>query len=387
MAKNKRYTPRKTQLEQFKELENKEFRTVEENKFYHSRREYSQDEVNERLEQYRQEKYSSFINHKNEKYTRLYNGRNKLTTMLQELVDDERLMISDNKMKRIEECCNLLHFGSDLYGIKYRILRDNRCKSRFCPICSKIKSGYDTLAYGTILKWILDKEVQENEYQFIFVTLTVPNVISDKLKDTIKHLYKSFDILKKYKEIQQMNDGYLTTLEVTYNKKRDDYHPHLHTLFVVKQEYFTSENYLHERRLLELWQKATKNCLISQVDIRKMDTDENLQKAIFEITKYIAKDSHYLYSLNTLKAFYMALHGARMYRSGGIIKEGVKMLKNGDLDAYIDKDIVNYVFKLEYGYKINDEKAYIKRISLLNDYEKQMLKAEGFSKVRNTLQD
>ena len=37
-------------------------------------------------------------------------------------------------------------------------------------------------------------------------------------------------------------------LEITYNKERDDYHPHFHVLITVNKSYFTDKDYYISRR-------------------------------------------------------------------------------------------------------------------------------------------
>lgn len=36
---------------------------------------------------------------------------------------------------------------------------------------------------------------------------------------------------------------YVRKLEITYNKKRDDYHPHFHVFIAVNKSYFTDKDY------------------------------------------------------------------------------------------------------------------------------------------------
>src|SRR5699024_12465522 len=74
---------------------------------------------------------------------------------------------------------------------------------------------------------------------FVFLTLTAPNVKADELDDEIKHYNKSFQRLMQRKEVKSAVKGYVRKLEVTYNKERDDYHPHLHVILAVNKSYFT----------------------------------------------------------------------------------------------------------------------------------------------------
>ncbi len=97
-------------------------------------------------------------------------------------------------------------------------------------------------------------------------------------------------------------------LEITYNKERDDYHPHFHVLITVNKSYFTDKDYYISRdRWLELWQQVTKNSLITQVDVRKVRNTKD--DKVYEIAKYSAKDSDYLINQDVIEVFYKALKG------------------------------------------------------------------------------
>ncbi len=83
---------------------------------------------------------------------------------------------------------------------------------------------------------------------FIFLTLTTPNVVAERLGDEIKRYNKSFDKLFKRKVVKRVVKGYVRKLEITYNEKRDDYHPHFHVLIVVNKSYFTDvKAYLNQK--------------------------------------------------------------------------------------------------------------------------------------------
>src|SRR5699024_11497002 len=79
---------------------------------------------------------------------------------------------------------------------------------------------------------------QEEKKEFIFLTLTAPNVPADELNDEIKHYNQSFQRLMQRKEVKQIVKGYARKLEITYNEERDDYHPHFHVLIAVNKSYF-----------------------------------------------------------------------------------------------------------------------------------------------------
>src|SRR5699024_12730389 len=111
---------------------------------------------------------------------------------------------------------------------------------------------------------------QEEKKEFIFLTLTAPNVPADELNDEIKHYNQSFQRLMQRKEVKQIVKGYARKLEITYNEERDDYHPHIHVLIADDKNYFNNSwSYIKRDRRLEVWHHVTINLLITQVDVRK----------------------------------------------------------------------------------------------------------------------
>src|SRR5699024_12539922 len=72
----------------------------------------------------------------------------------------------------------------------------NTCKNRFCPICAWKKSRKDALALSVMMAYLK----QEEKKEFIFLTLTAPNVPADELNDEIKHYNQSFQRLMQRKE-------------------------------------------------------------------------------------------------------------------------------------------------------------------------------------------
>ena len=70
--------------------------------------------------------------------------------------------------------------------------------------------------------------------------------------------------------------SWFRSLEVTYNKDRDDYHPHFHALLMVPHHYFYKDRglYIPHEKWLDLWKKSMRDDRITQVDIRKVKSRE-----------------------------------------------------------------------------------------------------------------
>ena len=60
----------------------------------------------------------------------------------------------------------------------------------------------------------------EHKKDFIFLTLTTPNVSAGELEDEIKNYNKSFKKMMERKEVKQVVKGYVRKLEVTYDSNQ-----------------------------------------------------------------------------------------------------------------------------------------------------------------------
>ncbi|ENZ5537892.1 protein rep, partial [Enterococcus hirae] len=267
------------------------------------------------------------------------------------------------------ECNTFMMMVADESLEKKKQHKGNSCKNRFCPICAWKKARKDALALSVMMAYLK----QEEKKEFIFLTLTAPNVSAEELNDEIKHYNQSFQRLMQRKEVRKVVKGYARKLEITYNEERDDYHPHFHVLIAVNKSYFTDKDYYISRdRWLELWQQVTKNPLITQVDVRKVRNGRD--DKVYEIAKYSAKDSDYLQNQNVFEVFYNALKGKRLIVFSGLFKEAMTKFKNGELDDYKEKDMTKYVYAIMYNW--GDKKYLELEKRLLTDDELQEINGQ-----------
>lgn len=300
--------------------------------------------------------------------------------------------VSDKTLKRICECGGFIMMIANACLEKQKIDFANFCGNRFCPFCNWRKARKDGLIISILMKYIQI----EHKKDFIFLTLTTPNVSAEELNEEIKNYNKSFKKLMERKEVKQVVKGYVRKLEVTYDsnqkitkelykikkeyyKKRglkvgndnptyDTYNPHFHVIIAVNKSYFTDKTYIKQGRWLELWQEATGNPNITQVDVRKIDNfkDDN---SILEIAKYSAKDSDLLHSEDVFNVFYNSLKGKRLLSFNGLFKDAMTKYKAKELDQYKDVDDTEYVYKFMLNWH-NDNKIYkALELKLLNEHE------------------
>lgn len=275
----------------------------------------------------------------------------KFSNMVVNLAEQGKIKFSDSKLDYIQDCSSWNRYLSDEQKEKHKLYMSNSCKDRFCPVCSKRKSRKDILKTLAIVNYLHD----EFNYSFIFLTLTVPNVKSSELSNSIEHIRDSFKRFYQSKEFFKINKGYMRKLEVTYNKKRDDYHPHLHVLIAVNRSYFTSRDYLSHKRILDLWRRSTRDPSITQVNIQRIyskgqslsNSLKALNGAVLEIGKYMNKTSDYLHSEEVLLTFITNLKGKRYYDYSGVFRDANKLLEQGKLERFKLADETEYVYLLE----------------------------------------
>ena len=259
--------------------------------------------------------------------------------------------ISKTGKERCESCGDLTIFLADFEMKNKKLHKASFCGNRFCPMCSWRMSCKDSLKISILMEHLRKEENKE----FIFLTLTAPNVKEDKLEEEIKHYNKSFKKLMGRKEVKSIVKGYIRKLQVTYNsdmssKSYDTYHPHFHVVIAVNKTYFKkSDLYINQQRWLELWQEATGNSSITQVDVRK--SKSNNLKEVYELAKYSAKDTDYLVSRPVFNVFYRALKGKQFIVFSGLFKDANTMYENGELDCYKVRDEIEYVYMMCYQWK------------------------------------
>ena len=302
------------------------------------------------------------------KHTKKKRKNGVLAYFMEKLVSEH--VVSAKTLELIKECNTFMMMVADESFEKKKQHKGNSCKNRFCPICAWKKARKDALALSVMMAYLKQEESKE----FIFLTLTAPNVSADELNDEIKHYNHSFKKLMERKEVKSIVKGYARKLEITYNEERDDYHPHFHVLIAVNKSYFTdTKQYISRDRWLELWQQVTKNPTITQVDVRKVSNGRD--DKVYEIAKYSAKDSDYLQNQNVFEVFYNALKGKRLIVFSGLFKEAMIKFKDGELDDYKEKDKTKYVYAIMYNW---GNKKYL-------EFEKRLLDDDELEEVNGKL--
>ncbi|ULG73167.1 protein rep [Macrococcus brunensis] len=282
--------------------------------------------------------------------------------------------IGEKQMELVKDCGTFLAFVTDKEQTKKKLYKNNMCKNRFCPMCAWRRARKDALGLSLMMQHIKQAEKKE----FIFLTLTTPNVKAEDLEDEIKKYNLSFGRLVKRKKVMAMMKGYVRKLEITYNRERDDFNPHFHVLIAVNKSYFTDKDYyISQKEWLEMWQDVTGMPEITQVHVQKVKQNNN--KELYEMAKYSGKDSDYLINQKIFDAYYQSLKGKQILVYSGLFKETRKLLKDGKLDYLKEKDPTEYLYLIYYAW--NQTEYLASELHELTEEEKKRINHQTINEL------
>lgn len=268
-----------------------------------------------------------------------YQPKKKQNLKLYEFIEEK---LSEGGRELFKECSTFNQFISTRDKEKNKLIASNPCKNRFCPICAWRKACKDAMKISTMMEAI---KFEENK-EFLFLTLTTPNIKGEEVRSEIDRFNKAFNKLFKRRNVARSIKGYIRKLEMTYNKERDDYNPHFHVLLCVDKSYFKKkELYIKQKEWLLMWQEATDLPEITQVHIQKVELIRE-GNAVAEVAKYSAKDYEMTTSQEVFDVFYSALKGRQLIVYGGMFKEYALKYESGELDKYKSKDKNEYFYKI-----------------------------------------
>lgn len=301
-----------------------------------------------------------------------------------------------NRSNRIQSCLDFWEWDMYYENKIMDLQRVNRCfNNRFCPNCRKM----DLAKFIHHYREPFNKFLREGYYPYL-ITLTVPNVVGEELRDTIDKMNKSFNRFFKlfnqpigkqehgYKGRYMTFDGALKVLEITYNSDANTFHPHFHCMFFSKEydeplfnkkhlgpysnkrkEYiFHSDMDIH---IMKLWYMCYEKIRMNEknynqlsdhwsdlylCDIREMDS-----QGIYEVLKYTFKDTD-VSSYYVFKTLVDTLENKRIRQGYGLLQG----LKTENTDEGNKIELEEY---LKENKKETPDKEIIKGLStLIRDY-------------------
>lgn len=203
------------------------------------------------------------------------------------------LSLSDPQAgKRVYDCAQNLWFTRNEEGL-LKLKKSQFCRVRMCPICQWRRSLKMYGQLRTVIEALKKEREEEGKepYKYILITLTVRNVPAESLPNELNHICDAWHNLCHEKKYKTAIKGSMRSIEITYNKSTNTYHPHIHALLCVLPSYFKSRTYISHQEWVDMWIKAAKINYYPQVDVRKAADEEG---AIAEAAKYATKPGDYL---------------------------------------------------------------------------------------------
>ena len=237
-----------------------------------------------------------------------------------ELVKKYEKIGNINKALRLRLCGRWLEYAVNGELKKIKLVKASSCHVRLCPICAWRRS----LNVFRNLSAVYAEDRKQHKH--IFLTLTQKNVTAEELDGEIQKISKGFLRLIRFKELKEIVQGYTRCIEITYNKRSNTYHPHIHAILSVKKSY-GGKYYLPQKFFVEKWQKILELDYLPIVDIRKIEQLNG--KSVAEIAKYSIKSVDYLENGADIEILDKVLDGKRLISYGGCIRKlKQQILKN-----------------------------------------------------------
>lgn len=234
---------------------------------------------------------------------------------------------------RVAVCSTWLKFRE--LGDKQELAQANFCHLRLCPLCTARKAS----AMAGKLSKIMRGVQEEHECQYFFLTLTVKNCEGKELGETLSLLTSAWNRLLQHQAVRRAVKGWFRALEIT--KKDKGYHPHIHAIIAVENDYFKQRNklYITKREWVRRWRMALRADYNPSVDVRKTFSSKGGKGVVLESAKYATKDSDYINNKLTdeeaaqiVADYTKALYHRRLTAFGGWLKEMAQRLDAENLE-------------------------------------------------------
>lgn len=256
------------------------------------------------------------------------------------------------QFKAISECGSFLEIDKEMH-----IYKANFCRNRMCPVCNMRKSQKQWLLINNYVEGIV------NQYDFIFITLTVKNCAAEMLSKTLDQLSHALQKLVKLRKWKRAIKGYIRGTEITFNSTEHTYHPHIHMICAVSKDYFVNPDlYISQQELKQWWENANNILYHSQVHIEKIDEKERTN-AIAEVSKYALKMADLLCSkdvdsdrIKYTKILYDTVRNRRLMSTAGIFANRYLKAALDNTSLLDETEQEKPTIKLSYNKKSHDYK-------------------------------
>lgn len=273
--------------------------------------------------------------------------------------------------KRLEDltlCAEQLEYLVDADGNK-KLYRTYFCRNRLCPMCQWRRS---LKLFGQVSQITNYVSAKNAGVRYLFITLTQKNCVGselgtefDKINIAFKKLVDKTKRVATAAKFKQSMLGYIKSTEVTYNSKTNTYHPHLHIIFAVKEDYFNfkSSNYISKNNWRIIWADLLGVDYLPQVNVQAIKSDRQ-EKAVAELAKYPAKITNILdlpqqQAVQVVADLTIFCYKRRFVAFGGVLKKAKSVLnlqdveaENADLIGVENMQSFNAVARVMYKYNV-----------------------------------
>lgn len=189
------------------------------------------------------------------------------------------------------------------------------CNARWCNTCNRIRTAKLLEGYRKPLEAFLEP---------YFVTLTIPNVPEQDLKEAIKTMLKTIVLVVRSRRRTTELNG-IRKLECTYNAESNTYHPHFHFIVDGKAnaEWIVSQ-WLQRNPSAEHWCQ----------DYRKANNN-SLMELFKYTTKIVSKtDKGFQVYVKPLDNIFQAMYKLRTFQPFGKVRMISEDIEDIQSDTY-----------------------------------------------------
>jgi hypothetical protein len=201
------------------------------------------------------------------------------------------LKLADLQSELRQSYFNTYHCADTLTQSGKKVI-SKYCGNRWCLTCNRIRTAKLIMGYREPLSALIDPQ---------FVTLTIPNVAGRELATTIRVMQKTFRKIQKLFEKRKTPIIGIRKIEVTFNARTGEFHPHFHLV--------VSGHQIAQKIVLE-WLKRFPKANNKAQDIRPAD-DNSIMELFKYFTKVVSGGVIYTKALDTI---FDSMKGERLVR-------------------------------------------------------------------------
>lgn len=268
---------------------------------------------------------------------------------IRELLYNLHRVESEDKANRLKDCGRYITKYNSIFG---SALLMNKCHIRFCPICEKQNAMQRFIMLANLLT---HKNIDGTLFHYIF---TCKNCEADSLRETIQGISAGVRMFMRHYGIKD----YTRRIEVTYNHKRNDYHPHAHCIVLVEKgslfmKDLPQEEFITRLRELRMYWRdccVKNNIAVGNLDYQELYARPLINKAeLIECVKYSVKPISI--TEESLQVIHKALKGLKLFNGSGIFRQ-ISTVKQKEVEMHktiIDNSTEYETFaRTPAGYKI-----------------------------------